>query len=277
MFRLIGLSLLFAGVLPAQSRPEWDDVAVIQSGVEKPHATFRRYESKTAALQGTGAWQRLLNGQWKFLCVPNPSGVPAGVESPSFRDTAWGTIPVPSSQEMHGCGEPVYTNILYPFPQPVNQDPIVPKENNPTGLYRTTFTAPAEWKGKDLFLHFAGVEGAFHAWLNGRKLGYSEDGRTPAEFRITEVAQPGSNTLVVAVYRYSDGSFLEDQDFWRLSGIYRDVWLTAAPKARIRDFEVRTDLDANYRDATLTVVVEGEGADGSVVTAECLTPQARKP
>lgn len=274
MRQVVGFICL-AAALAAQERPEWDNPAVIQVGAEKPHATFKRYGSRSAALSGSGSWVHSLNGRWKFHCAPTPSQTPAGFEAPAFADTAWRSLPVPSSQEMHGCGIPIYTNILYPFPQPVNQAPNVPRENNTVGSYRTTFTVPADWAGKEIFLHFAGVDSAFYVWVNGKKVGYSEDSRTPAEFRITSFVKPGANLLAVQVYRFSDGSFVEDQDFWRMSGIFRDVWLQAAPKSRIRDFEVKTDLDAAYRDARLTIAVEGENADGGTVTAELLEMSGR--
>ena len=162
-------------------------------------------------------------------------------------------LPVPSNWQMHGYGRPVYTNILYPFPQNPREAPVVPREKNEVGSYRRTFVVPAGWQGKQVFLHFEGVDSAFYVWINGQKAGYSEDSRTAAEFNITKMLKPGENVVAVEVYQYSDGSFVEDQDMWRMSGIFRDVYLWAAPETRVRDIEVRTELDGSYRDGTLRV------------------------
>ncbi len=264
--------LLLAAAVPAQDRPEWNNLAVIQTGAERPRATFTRYPSREAALAGRSPWVLPLAGDWKFHCAPNPAGSPASFHDPAFNDAAWKIIPVPSSQELHGCGIPIYTNILYPFPQRTDQPPAVPTQDNNTGSYRTWFTVPPAMEGHELFLHFAGVDSAYVVFVNGRKVGYSEDSRLPAEFRITGLAKSGRNLLAVQVYRFSDGSFLEDQDMWRMSGIYRDVFLLAAPKIRLRDVEVRTDLDAAYHDAVLTVLLEGENTGNASVTAELMDP-----
>ena len=248
--------VLATAALAADGRPEWDNVAVLQQNREKPHATMMAYP--TAALARTAdrarsPWFKLLNGQWKFHCAPNPASRPADFYRAGFSDAAWKTIPVPSSYQLHGCDIPIYTNIIYPFPQRADQPPVVPHDPNSVGSYRTTFTLPDGWSGRQTFLHFAGVDSAFYVWVNGRKAGYSEDSRTPAEFNITKYLRPGENLLAVEVYRFSDGSFLEDQDMWRLSGIYRDVYLWSTAERHVRDFEVQTDLDAAYRDATLKV------------------------
>ncbi len=248
------LFLLVLAAAAAQDRPEWDNVSVLTAGVEPPHATrFSR-----------SPWERLLNGQWKFHCSPRPEARPVRFYEPSFDDSKWDTIPVPSSQELHGCGIPIYTNIIYPFPQGPNGEPLVPHEGNTVGSYRTTFTIPREWSGRLVYLHFAGVDSAFNVWVNGQKAGYNEDSRTPAEFNVTKLVKPGMNRLAVEVYRYSDGSYLEDQDMWRMSGIYRDVWLLSRAPQHIRDFEVKTGLDAAYRDGALGVSVDIMQPDGAV-------------
>jgi beta-galactosidase len=155
-------------------------------------------------------------------------------------------------QGLHrGYDVPMYCNVQYPFP--IDDLPRVPEDDNPTGSYRRTFTVPEEWNGRQILLLFEGVDSAFHLWVNGEMVGYSQDSRLPAEFNVTPYVRPGENTLAVRVYRWSDGSYLEDQDYWRLSGIYRDVCLWAAPPVHVRDFWVRTDLDDAYRDATLKV------------------------
>ncbi len=169
---------------------------------------------------------------------------------PAYDVTKWSGIRVPGNIEMQGFGMPVYVNIGYAFPYD-RQNPRPPQEDNPVGSYRRSFDLPAAWTGRRVLLNFDGVDSAFYLWLNGRRVGYSEDSRTPAEFDVTKYLQPGSNTLAVEVYRHSDGSFLEDQDMFRLSGIFRDVYLWSRPSQYIRDFEIVTDLDATYRDATL--------------------------
>ncbi len=162
---------------------------------------------------------------------------------------------------------PIYVNIPYEFarnPKP----PFVPHDRNPVGSYRRTFTVPADWAGMDVYLHFGAVKSFFYVWVNGEKLGFSKDSKTPAEWNITRFLKPGENVLAAEVYRWSDGSYLECQDFWRLAGIERDVYLYAAPKVRIRDFEVRAGLDDRYRDGRLAVTVDlGPAASAGPVPA----------
>jgi beta-galactosidase len=251
------LSLALAvSVASAAERPEWDNVAVLQVNREKPHATMMVYPSAALARSGVrtrSPWFMLLNGAWKFHCSPKPAARPADFYTPGFDDSKWQTIPVPSSYELHGCDIPIYTNIIYPFPQDPREPPVVPHDPNSVGSYRRTFTLPESWDGRQVLLHFDGVDSAFYVWVNGQKAGYSEGSRTPAEFNVTRYVKPGPNLLAVEVYRFSDGSFLEDQDMWRMSGIFRDVYLWSTAGLHVRDFEVQTDLDKDYRDAALAV------------------------
>lgn len=256
MKMLLRMTLILAltAALWAQPRPEWDDVAVFKVNTERPHATMMIYPS--AALAGTGdrsksPWFLSLNGAWRFHCSDQPASRPADFFRTGYDDSKWRTIPVPSNYQLHGCDIPIYSNIVYPFLQDPNAPPVVPHQRNSVGSYRTTFTLPEGWAGRQVFLHFDGVDSAFYVWVNGQKVGYSEDSRTPAEFNITKYVKPGANLVAVEVYRFSDGSYLEDQDFFRLSGIYRDVYLWSTADQHIRDFEVRTELDTAYRDATL--------------------------
>src|SRR5436305_8099069 len=247
------------GVAVAADKPEWDNPAIVHIGTERPHATMMAYPSAELARAGDRAkspWFRLLNGTWKFHGSLRPAERPMDFYRTDFNDAAWGTIPVPSSWQMHGFDVPIYTNIIYPWPQDPAKPPQVPYEFNPVGSYRMRFTVPPEWKGRQVYLHFDGVDSAFYAWVNGKKLGYSEDSRTPAEFNLTPHLKPGSNLLAVEVYRFGDGAFLEDQDMWRMSGIFRDVYLWATPDQHVRDFEVHTDLDSDYRDGTLRIAVK---------------------
>jgi beta-galactosidase len=267
--RMFSLTLL-ACTLAAQQRPEWDDPAVIQTGVEKPRATFMIYPSRTLALthdRARSPWFQSLNGTWKFHWSKNPASRPVNFFENGFSDAAWKTLPVPSNWQMHGYDYPIYTNIIYPWPQSAKEAPNVPKDFNPVGSYRRTFVVPPAWKGRRVLLHFDGVDSAFYVWVNGKRVGYSEDSRTPAEFDITAHLAPGSNLLAVEVYRFSDGAFLEDQDMWRMSGIFRDVYLWSAGAAHIRDFEVTTELDSALRDATLKVKAE---ASAGTLHAELL-------
>jgi len=254
--------LLLAAVLavslilqPSAGRPEWDDPAVLHVGTEKPHATLMVYPSADLAVTGDrtrSPWFRSLNGTWKFNWSPGPASRPADFFREDYADAAWKAIRVPGSIEAQGFGIPIYVNAGYVFPY--DQDaPRPPREANPVGSYRTTFEMPADWAGRQVLLHFDGVDSAFYAWVNGVKVGYSEDARTPAEFNVTRHLRPGKNLLAVEVYRYSDGSFLEDQDMFRMSGIFRDVYLWSTPAQHVTDLQVSTDLDAKYVDGTLTV------------------------
>lgn len=263
-----------AGSLAAQ---EWADPKVIQVGAEKPHATMMAYPVAELArtLDRTRSpWFRTLNGDWKFHWSPDPMSRPVEFYKTEFNDKAWGLLPVPSNWQIQGHGVPIYTNIVYPWPQDPKAAPVVPREKNEVGSYRRTFTAPADWKGREVYLHFEGVDSAFYVWVNGQRAGYSEDSRTSAEFNITRLLKPGENLLAVEVYRFSDGAFLEDQDMWRMSGIFREVFLWSTAAAHVRDFEVITDLDAQYRDGSLRVKAEVLNPGGSL-TMELLDPDGK--
>jgi len=233
---------------------DWENPQMVGQNKEPAHATLLPYPDAHSALSGDRnacANFKLLNGDWQFKWAPNPASAPEDIHVEPFDDDGWDTIIVPSNWQMQGYGVPMYTNVQYPFP-PDNM-PEVPKDNNPVGSYRTTFTVPEAWDGKQVFIVFDGVDSAFYLWVNGQYVGYSQDSRLPAEFNLTPYLRPGENTLAARVYRWSDGSYLEDQDFWRLSGIYRDVYLFATPAVHIRDFWAQTELDADYRDAVLNV------------------------
>ncbi len=205
-------------------------------------------------------WCKLLNGNWKFHHTGNPSGKPAGFEAPAFDDSAWKEIPVPSNWQMHGFGAPLYTNITYPFaknPPTVMGEPPqhftnFPLENrNQVGSYRHKFTLPEGWENRRTRIVFGAVDSAFYLWINGKKVGYSQDSRTPAEFDITPYLQAGENLLAAEVYQYSDGSYLEDQDMFRMSGIFRDVYLWSADAIDLNDFWIKAGLADDYKTGTL--------------------------
>ncbi len=231
---------------------DWENPRVFAINRERPHATLATYSDRESALAGaTTPFMQCLNGTWKFQWSPSPAERPEGFEAPDCDVSGWGEIPVPSNWQCEGHGVPIYTNVKYPWPNP--DPPKVPHDDNPVGSYRRTFTLPEAWSGRAIYLHFAGVNSAFYLWVNGEKVGYSQGSRTAAEFDITPHVKDGENVVAVEVYRWSDGVYMEDQDFWHLSGIYRDVFLLAADSLHIRDFEVRTDLDLECRDAELRI------------------------
>jgi beta-galactosidase len=207
-------------------------------------------ETALKADRTNSPFYRSLNGKWKFNWVNKPADRPLDFYKPDYDVSKWKLIPVPSNWQMHGYGIPIYLNSRHPFPP---NPPHIPHNYNPVGSYRRQFTMPKDWKDRRIFLHFDGVKSAFYLWINGMKVGYSQDSMTPAEFDITKYLKSDKNTIAVEVYRWSDGSYLEDQDMWRLSGIYRNVYLFATPQVHIRDFFVQTDLDDNYTDATLKI------------------------
>ena len=233
--------------------PDWEDPQVIGRNKEPGHCTLVPYPNTRTALQcerKASKFYKSLNGKWKFNWVSKPSDRPVDFYKPRYDVSKWDEIPVPSNWQMHGYGRPIYLNMRYPFP--VNP-PYIPHDYNPVGSYRTEFRIPGTWKGRQVFLHFDGIKSASYIWINGRKVGYSQDSMLPAEFNVTKYLKRGKNTLAVEVYRWSDSSYLEDQDMWRLSGIYRNVYLFSTPQVHIRDFAVRTDLNDSYTDASLMV------------------------
>ena len=241
-------------ILKAQS-PIWEDLSVTRINTEMAHTTYVPYNSLSEIESGIKTDRvKSLNGQWKFKYLKNPGLVPSGFCNINYSEANWDNTQIPGNWQLQGNYDPpVFTNIKYPFePNP----PYVPKEYNPTGLYRTTFIVPENWNANEVFLHFAGVQSAMYLWINGKQVGYHEDGMLPAEFNITDYLTKGNNVLAVEVLNWSDGSYLEDQDFWRFSGIYRDVFLFSTPRTHIRDFSVYSELDDNYRDAKLNVNIQ---------------------
>lgn len=190
-----------------------------------------------------------LNGEWDFAFALKPGEEPKDFHK--SRVIGWKKIPVPSNWEMQGYDKPIYKSAVYPF-RPVNP-PYVPKDYNGVGCYQRSITIPAGWKNMNITLHFGGVSSAYKLWVNGKFAGYAEDSFLPSEFNITPYLQEGENIISAWVIRWSDGSFLEDQDQWRMSGIHREVYLSAEPKLRIADFFVQTKLDKNYKDAVLSI------------------------
>lgn len=260
---VLGLAIFMGTSLLRAAAPEWENEAIFRINKEEPHATKMPFPDAQAALAKErleSPWCLSLNGDWKFSWAPDPSKRPLGFEKADFDDSQWKTIPVPANVEMHGYGTPIYTNVIYPFaanPPRVMDNPApdwtTAKERNPVSSYRRTVELPESWKGRQTFAVFNGVASAFYLYVNGEKVGYSQDSRTPAEFNITRYLKPGRNVLAVQVYRYSDGSYLEDQDFWRMSGIFRDAYLWSSADLDLRDFEVKASLSDDYKSGTLDV------------------------
>ncbi len=246
---------------------DWQNPAVFEKGQNLPHAFHMPFSTTYDALknriQKNDNYQ-LLNGQWKFKWVETPNQVPEGFWDPKFDAEEWAEIKVPSNWQMEGFGYPKFRNVALTFE---SDPPNIPDYFNPVGCYKRKFTVPKTWKEKEIMLRFEGIKSASYVWVNGKRVGYNQGGFEPAEFNITSFVEPGENDLAVEVIRFSDGSYLENQDMWRLSGIYRDVKLYALPKTYIHDYYVVTDLDDEYRDATLLLEVEFKNVLPD--TAEC--------
>lgn len=243
------------GRFPADIYDFLENPAVFELNQEEGHTPLIPYNNTDEALAGKLFGSPnclLLNGLWKFFYSDTPEGVPEGFYKKSFNDRNWKTIRVPSNWEMEGFGDPLFRNVTTPFrPDP----PKTPREYNPTGIYRKSFTLPGSWKDREIFLRMEKTVSASFVWINGNEVGYNEGGQEPAEYRITGYLKPGKNTIAVAVYKYSDGYYLENQDYWRLAGIFDDIWLFAAPGVHIFDWYATTDLDENYTDARLDLSV----------------------
>jgi beta-galactosidase len=259
----------------AQEVPDWENPSVVGINKEPAHATLYPFESRELALQGDpsgSAYFQLLNGTWKFNWVRQPADRPTDFYLEDYDDSGWAEIPVPGNWEINGFGVPIYVNIPFEFEE---NPPYIHHDYNPVGSYRRTFTVPEGWDGRQIFIHFGAVKSAMYLWINGQQVGYSQGSKLPAEFNITPYVRTGTNTLALEVYRWSDGSYLECQDFWRISGIERDVFLWAAPKSHIRDFFVIGGLDDQYRDGMLELTAHvvdysGQAADGLTLTVDLL-------
>jgi len=249
------IALLTTSSTKAQELHDWENPEVIGINKEKPHA-YGFLEEKKA----NDPLVRSLDGIWKFKWSPDPQSRPVDFYSESYSTKEWDNIVVPGNWELQGFGTPIYTNITYPFKPDQPKVTCEPEKyftsystRNPVGSYSTSFTIPENWNNKLVFLNFGGVQSAMYVWVNGKKVGYSENSMTPAEFDITKYLRKGENKLAVEVYRWCDGSYLEDQDMWRLSGIFRDVDLIAKPKTFIRDFFVKATPDNSFDNANISI------------------------
>jgi beta-galactosidase len=240
---------------PEKDIRDWENPAVNQIGREEPHATMISFPDEASALEAVKSGSpniMTLDGTWKFNWVNSPDQRPAWFFKNDYDISDWKDIDVPSNWQMRGYDVPIYVNITYPHKM---DPPRIPHDFNPVGSYKRSFKVPDEWKGKEIFLHFGAVSSAFYVWINEDFAGYSEDSKMPAEFDITKFLKPGKNTISVEVYRWCDGSYLEDQDFWRMSGIQRSVFLHARPTSMIADFFAVGDLENNYNDGMLKLDV----------------------
>ena len=241
-----------------QDVPDWENPLVFNQNKEKPHASFIPFDSMEETIENNwdaSPFYYSLNGTWKFNWVRKPANRPLNFFKPEFDVSGWDDIQVPSNWEIQGYGIPIYVNQPYEWTQNP-QPPEIPHDYNPVGSYRRSFTIPEEWHDRRIFIHFGAVKSAMYLWINGEKVGYSQGSKTPAEWDITDHLQPGKNTVAVEVYRWSDGSYLECQDFWRISGIERDVYLFSTPHVYIRDFFALAGLIDDYQNGTLDVTIE---------------------
>lgn len=259
MKRIAGLLLISNAFFCAFSQSvesplnDWENPAVFEIGQNAPHAFHVPYETAMEAIRDMPQKcenYQLLNGQWKFKWVETPQQVPEDFWKPEFETGSWDEIKVPSNWQMEAYGHPKFRNIALSFE---NNPPQISDYYNPCGCYKRKFTILENWEDKEVMLRFEGIKSASYVWVNGQKVGYNQGGFEPAEFNITPFLEKGENDVAVQVMRFSDGSYLENQDMWRLSGIYRDVKLYAQPKTYIHDYYVVSDFDEDYKNATLTV------------------------
>ncbi|MBK1877647.1 glycoside hydrolase family 2 TIM barrel-domain containing protein [Pelagicoccus mobilis] len=268
----------------ANATPDHENPRFTGSNTLPPVASFIAAPDRATALEigpvsnqerAKSSFYKSLNGLWKYRYAANRSAHQPGFWETDFDDSHWTSIPVPSNVEMHGHGIPIYSNVPYPWtwhgvkPNP----PHVPADdpNNTINSYRRTFTIPKNWDGRQIQLTFDGVNSFFTLWINGKEVGSSTDSRTAVTFDITDYLKPGENLLAVENIRWTAASYLEDQDFWRLSGIFRDVYLFSPPPLHVRDFFVKTDLGPNYQNATLEIELDLQNTSDSSTVAQLET------
>lgn len=258
----------YSGVPFEEPNPKpWEDPAICEINREEPHAYFIPFASAEQARTGD-KWQspflKSLNGTWQFHLAQNPSERPFWFFKNDFDTREWDEIKVPANWEVEGFDYPIYTNVKFPH---AVTPPLIQEHYNPVGSYKRSFEVPAEWEGSDIIIHFGAVSSCMNLWINEQFVGYSEDSKTPAEFNITKYLKDESNSLAVEIFRWSDASYLEDQDFWRLSGITRDVYLKVRDKHSLKDFRVGSTLDDTYQNGLFSLDVELSGSNNVTVEA----------
>ena len=237
--------------------PYWKDIQTVAVNKEYPRTAFMTYDNRNQALTGeyeNSPYYKLLNGTWNFYYANAYKDLPANIEQPD-ANIAWKEIKVPGNWEVQGYGVAIYTNHGYEF-KPRNPQPPQLPEANPVGVYQRDIEIPADWDGRDIFLRLEGAKSGVYVYVNGQEVGYSEDSKNPAEFLINNYLKPGKNSLVIKIFRWSTGSYLECQDFWRMSGIERDVFLFSQPKTHIKDFNVMSTLDDTYKNGIFKLDVD---------------------
>jgi len=275
---ILVLVLIFASIsnkaITQKVVPDWENPKMINQNKEATHATLLPFRNPGEALnqkRNQSVFYKSLSGVWKFNWVRKPADRPLNFYKPDFDVSGWDNIPVPANWELEGYGIPIYVNHQYEFADfkaPVSDEikfidgryPAnpgnIPDDYNPVGSYRRSFTVPDNWDGRQVFIQFGAVKSAFYLWINGKKVGYSQGSKLPAEWDITEYLTKGENIIAAEVFRWSDGSYLECQDFWRISGIERDVFIYSTPKVRIRDFFALADLSNDYTDGSFSLEVD---------------------
>lgn len=257
---LFFLLITFATIQLHAQKEEWLDASVNEINRMDMHTNFHSFENSKKALEGN--WKTStnflsLNGSWKFNWVKSADERPIDFYTINYNDKAWGQLAVPALWEYNGYGQPMYTNQPYPWiNQFKNNPPYVPVENNHVGSYRRYINLPENWKGEEIIAHFGSVSSNMYLWVNGQFVGYSEDSKLEAEFNLSTYLKPGKNLIAFQVFRWCDGSYLEDQDFFRLSGVARDCYLYKRQKAHINDLRIATDLDAAYKNASLAIEMD---------------------
>ncbi len=255
---LLFLSTAAAGPENAGLQPaELENPQVFQINREPARSTGIPYATREQAgthRMESSPYYRLLSGTWKFSYVERADRRPTDFFKPSFQAGSWTDFPVPGIWELNGFGIPVYYDTRYPFGKP--NPPFIPAEKNPVGSYRTAFTLPTDWDGRQVFIHFGGVKSAYHLWVNGEAAGYSENSFSPAEFNITRFLKKGENSLAVQVFKFCDGSYMECQGMWHYGGIVRDVYLYSTPDLHLRDYYLRCELDDRYEKARLRITAQ---------------------
>ena len=257
-------SLALLALAAKAQKNEWQDPEVNAVNREPMHTNYFAYESEEAAAKGEktlSANFMSLNGLWNFNWVRNADQRPTDFFRTDFNDKGWDKLPVPAMWELNGYGDPVYVNVGYAWRnQFVNNPPLFPTENNHVGSYRREIVVPAEWNGKEIFAHFGSVTSNIYLWVNGKYVGYSEDSKLEAEFNLSSYLKPGKNLVAFQVFRWCDGTYLEDQDFFRFSGVGRDCYLYARNKQYIQDIRLTPGLDARYKDGTLHIALQLKGS-----------------
>lgn len=263
------LSFLFVSIVVcmnsfSQNVPDWENPEVFAVNKENTRTTALPYPSEQLAIgddYDASPYYQSLNGKWKFHWVPKVSEVPAGFYEENYDVTNWVEMPVPGNWEFNGYGIPMYVNTGFGFRA---KPPHIDREDSPTGAYRHEFNIPDSWDGRRIFIHFEGGTNSMYVWVNGQRVGYTQNSKSPAEFDITDYVRRDKNTLACQVHKFSDGSYLEDQDMWRLGGINRNVYLYSTAQTRIQDFFAHPDLDKNYKNGVFSVDITLKNYSGNL-------------